>query len=177
MLRCLSKGATHLGLRALPPPLSAVPRCLACVNQELARLNPAAVQLIVASDISGFERARTQPSRASKSENVQSLNWSLCRLRARLPSEFPQPWFGIFSASIASAASSFLSICGSGLSSPACNKQCLPASTPHVGQGTASNSCGVSSAILTDQAYCDPYRKTVQIGTDSRLRVIGYCQK
>jgi steroid delta-isomerase-like uncharacterized protein len=86
-------------------------------------------------------------------------------LRARLPSEFSQPWFGMFPTSIASAASSFLSICGSGLSSPVCSKQCLPASTPHVGQGTASNSCGVRSVILTDQAYCDPYRKTVQIWT------------
>ena len=57
-----------------------------------------------------------------------------------------------------------------------CNKQCFPASTPHVGQGTASNSCGVTSVILTDQAYCDPYRKTVQIWTDSRLHVIGFCQ-
>src|SRR5229473_4195812 len=85
---------------------------------------------------------------------------------------FSQPRFGIFSVSIAWAASSFLSICGSGLCSPVCNKQCLPASTPHVGQGTASNSCGVTFVILTDQAYCDPYGKTVQIWTDSRLHVI-----
>ena len=90
---------------------------------------------------------------------------------------FSQPRFGIFSVAIAWAASSFLSICGSGLCSPVCNKQCLPASTPHVGQGTASNSCGVTFVILTDQAYCDPYRKTVQIWTDSRLHVIGFRQK
>jgi len=48
---------------------------------------------------------------------------------------------------------------------PACKIQSLPASTPHVGQGTASSSCGVRSVIFTDQAYCDPYRTTVQIWT------------
>ena len=68
--------------------------------------------------------------------------------------------------SIALAASSVRSMCGSERSPPACNKQSLPASTPHVGQGTASNSCGVRSIILTVQAYGDPSRKTVQIGTE-----------
>jgi hypothetical protein len=67
--------------------------------------------------------------------------------------------------SIALAASSVRSICGSGLVPPTCNKQGLPASTPHVGQGTASNSCGVRPGIPIVARYADPCRKTVQIDT------------
>ena len=67
--------------------------------------------------------------------------------------------------SIALAASRVRSMCGSELSPPECDKQSFPASTPHVGHGTASSSCGVRSVILTDQAYGDASRRTVQIGT------------
>ena len=67
--------------------------------------------------------------------------------------------------STALAASSVRSMWGSERRPPAFKTQSLPASTPHVGQGTASNSCGVRSVIFTDQAYGDPSRKTIQFVT------------
>lgn len=55
--------------------------------------------------------------------------------------------------SIAFAASSFLSICGSGLGPPECSKHSLPASTPHVGQGIASKSSGGRSEVPIEIGY------------------------
>jgi hypothetical protein len=54
----------------------------------------------------------------------------------------------IFLVSIASAAESFRSTCGSLRRAPEYNKQRSPAATPQVGQGTARNSLGVRSLIL-----------------------------
>ena len=50
-------------------------------------------------------------------------------------------------ASNALTASSVLSMCRSGLGPPVCNTHPLPASTPHVGHGTATKCSGVMYAL------------------------------
>jgi len=50
--------------------------------------------------------------------------------------------------SIASAAESFRSTCGSVRGLPECSKQGSPAPTPQVGQGTDDNCSGVKSLIF-----------------------------
>jgi hypothetical protein len=52
--------------------------------------------------------------------------------------------------SAASIAANFPSTCGSLRRPPAASKQRIPATTPHVGQGTASNILAVKSLILIE---------------------------
>ena len=67
--------------------------------------------------------------------------------------------------SMASAAESLRSKCGSERRPPECNKQRWPEATPHVGQGTEDNCSGVRSRILID-IECDKKRRnSVQFGT------------
>jgi len=67
--------------------------------------------------------------------------------------------------SMASAAESLRSKCGSERRPPECNKQRSPEATPHVGQGTEDNCSGVRSRILID-IECDKKRRnSVQFGT------------
>ncbi len=55
----------------------------------------------------------------------------------------------ILFVSIASAAESFRSTCGSDRGAPECSTQRSPAPTPHVGHGTEDNCSGVSSLFFT----------------------------
>lgn len=73
-------------------------------------------------------------------------------------------WPNVF-VSTAFAASSVLSICVSGLVPPECNEHGLPASTPHVGQGTPSEISGVRSEIPIQIGYGELFHKTVQLCT------------
>jgi hypothetical protein len=67
--------------------------------------------------------------------------------------------------SMASAAESLRSTCGSERRPPECNKQRWPEATPHVGQGTEDNCSGVRSRILI-VIECDKKRRnSVQFGT------------
>src|SRR6266481_2404657 len=67
--------------------------------------------------------------------------------------------------SMASAAVSLRSKCGSERRPPECNKQRWPEATPHVGQGTEDNCSGVRSRILID-IECDmKSRNSIQFGT------------
>jgi hypothetical protein len=70
----------------------------------------------------------------------------------------------ILFVSIASATESFRSRCGSVRSRPECSKQRFPAGTPHVGQGTASNSLGVRPFNLTRAGCAKTRWKAIQFG-------------
>src|SRR5258706_1992219 len=67
--------------------------------------------------------------------------------------------------SMASAAESLRSKCGSERRPPECNKQRWPEATPHVGQGTEDNCPGVRSRILIDIECDKKHRNSVQFGT------------
>jgi len=73
-------------------------------------------------------------------------------------------------ASMASAAESFRSMCGSGRSPSECNKQRSPAATPHVGQGTEEACSGVRSIILTGTASDNSVVGAAPFGTVSENR-------
>src|SRR6267378_7996084 len=79
------------------------------------------------------------------------------------------PERGILFVSTASIASSFRSMCGSVRRPPECNKQGIPAATPHVGQGTASKVSGGMSPIRIRKRYHQTFRKTVRFGTLLKL--------
>ena len=64
----------------------------------------------------------------------------------------------------ASIALSFRSMCGSLREPPAASKQRIPAATPHIGQGTASNIFAVSSRIRIGTGYSVARTKTVRFG-------------
>jgi hypothetical protein len=82
---------------------------------------------------------------------------------------------GILFVSIASAAESFRSTCGSERGAPECSKQCSPGATPHVGQGTENNCFAVRSLILI-WIWCDKTsRKSVPFRT-SCAPAIGNCR-
>jgi hypothetical protein len=80
--------------------------------------------------------------------------------------------------SMASAAASLRSKCGSVRRPPECNKQRRPGGTPHVGQGTEENSLGVRSRILTRTGYEKKSSNTVRFGTLRRLSLGNFrsCQ-
>ena len=73
-------------------------------------------------------------------------------------------WPNVF-VSTAFAASSVLSICVSGLVPPECKEHGLPASTPHVGQGTVSEYSELRSEIPIQIGYGALFHKTVQLCT------------
>src|SRR5467141_1709832 len=64
-------------------------------------------------------------------------------------------------ASIASAAESFRSRCGSVRRPPECSKQGSPGATPHVGQGTEKHSFAVRSLFFILIQYGKTSLKTV----------------
>jgi|SRR6267143_4837913 len=67
---------------------------------------------------------------------------------------------------MASIADNFRSKCGSVRRPPECNKQRIPAATPHVGQGTEDNCSGVSSFLFnSEQDAIALSRETVQFET------------
>src|SRR5882724_2050979 len=73
------------------------------------------------------------------------------------------PWPLFFS--IASAAESFRSTCGSVRGEPECNKQGSPGPTPQVGQGTDDNCSGVRSLMRICTGYDTVGCKTVRFAT------------
>jgi hypothetical protein len=76
------------------------------------------------------------------------------------------------SPSLASAAASFLSTCGSERRPPECSTQRSPTPTPQVGQGTDDSCSGVSSFFFTRTECKNACRKTVQFGTLFELAVL-----
>ncbi len=76
----------------------------------------------------------------------------------------PRPRAVLF-VSIASAAESFRSTCGSLRRAPEYNKQRSPTATPQIGQGTARNSFGARSLILIETVYRETLPKTVHFRT------------
>jgi hypothetical protein len=75
------------------------------------------------------------------------------------------------SPSMAPAAASFLSTCGSERGPPECSTQRSPTPTPQVGHGTDNNCSGVSSFFFTRTECKNARRKTVQFGTLLELAV------
>ena len=77
-------------------------------------------------------------------------------------------------SSMASAADSLRSKCGSKRGAPECSKQRSPGATPQVGQATEDNCLGVSSGILI-RIKCDKTsRKTVSFGTLYKLHLCSF---
>jgi hypothetical protein len=106
---------------------------------------------------------------------MHALNMDL-RVRLDPPFSFlSEPNRGILFVSIASAAESFRSRCGSVRGAPECSKQRSPGATPHVGQETEDN-CFVVRSVILMQIECDKTSpKTVPFRT-SCLRSIGHCR-
>src|ERR1700694_3515275 len=71
----------------------------------------------------------------------------------------------ILFASIASAAESFRSTCGSVRRVPECSTQGSPGATPHVGQGTEKHCFAVRSLFLILTQYDKTGRKAVPFCT------------
>jgi hypothetical protein len=76
------------------------------------------------------------------------------------------------SPTIAPAAASFLSTCGSERGPPECSTQRSPTPTPQVGHGTDDNCSGVSSFFFTRTECKNACRETVQFGTLFELAVL-----
>jgi hypothetical protein len=81
-----------------------------------------------------------------------------------------------FFRSIASAAESFRSTCGSERRAPECSTQRFPAATPHVGQGTEDNCFAVRSFFFILRRCDKTSRKTVPSRTLCAIAVGNWPQ-
>ena len=122
---------------------------------------------------------RASPASRSVLPHQRQVFCAPTRIPRRRIHQWPSSRRPLF-RSIASAAESFRSTCGSERGPPECSKQRAPAPTPHVGHGTESNCFAVKSPILIPPEYGKYPRKTVLFQTprDSRREIaVSDCEQ